>query len=35
MSGVGVAEQDVVAVPDQMGTDRAADGTGPDNRQLH
>ncbi len=32
---VGVTEQDVVAVPDHVGADRAADRTGPDNRQLH
>jgi hypothetical protein len=31
---VGVAEQDVVAVPDQMSADRAADSTRTDNRQL-
>ena len=35
MGGIGVAEQNVVTVTDQVGTDGAADGTGTDNRQLH
>jgi len=30
-----VAQQDVVAVPDEMGADGPADGSGPDDRQLH
>jgi hypothetical protein len=32
---VGVAEQHVVAVPDEAGADGPADGAGPDEGQLH
>jgi hypothetical protein len=32
---VGVAQQDVVAVPDEVGADGPADGPGADDRQLH
>ena len=32
VGGIGVAEKDVVTGPDHVGADRAADGTGTDNR---
>jgi hypothetical protein len=35
MGLVGVAEQDVVAVPGEVGADGPADGPGADDRQLH
>ena len=34
MGGIGIAEENVMTVTDQVGTDGAADGTGADNRQL-
>ncbi len=35
MGAIGIAEENVMTGPDQVGTDGAADGTGADYRQLH